>query len=169
MVFDLDPDEGVAIAQLRQGVLDLKTVLDKLKLCSFLKTSGNKGYHVVVPFRPCTDWETFSLFAKQTVRLMEAKWPELYTSNVRKASRKGRIFIDWIRNGPGATSIAPYSIRAKNGARVSMPIAWEELESVAPNSVTMQESLTRIKKPDPWARFFRCQEMQTISQYSSRQ
>lgn len=162
MVFDLDPDEGMNIKQVCQGVTDLKSVLDELGLKSFLKTSGNKGYHVVVPFTPDADWEIFGNFAKQIAQIMEAKWAKKYTSNVRKASRRGRIFIDWIRNGKGATSIAPYSIRAKKGARVSMPIFWSELGTVTPNSVTMQDAIARLKKPDPWARFFKVQESQII-------
>lgn len=168
MVFDLDPDEGMDISQVRQGVLDLKSVLDELGLCSFLKTSGNKGYHVVVPFGASVGWETFGCFAKRIAQFMETKWQSKYTSNVRKASRKGRIFIDWIRNGKGATSIAPYSIRAKSGARVSMPIAWAELSEVAPNGITMQEAIARIKKPDPWVRFFKVQEGQFMKQSTHR-
>ena len=90
---------------------------------------------------------------------MAEKWPDYYTSNVRKANRKGKIFIDWIRNGRGATSIAPYSLRARKGARVSMPIAWDELETVAPNDVTMGEALMRIKGNDPWQDFFGVEQM----------
>mgnify|MGYP000852614702 FL=1 len=86
---------------------------------------------------------------------MELKWPDRYTSNVRKAKRAGRIFIDWIRNGRGATSIAPYSLRARNGATVSMPIAWDELDTIAPDGIDMAEALRRIKNKDPWQDFFR--------------
>jgi bifunctional non-homologous end joining protein LigD len=85
---------------------------------------------------------------------MEQKWPERYTSNVRKAKRTNKIFIDWIRNGRGATSIAPYSVRARKGARVSMPIAWDELETVAPDSVTIADAILRINSGDPWEGFF---------------
>lgn len=154
MVFDLDPDEGMDLETVRQGVRDVKSILEQLFLKSYLKTSGGKGYHVVVPFKPAVDWETFHDFARRIAEIMEQKWPDRYTSNVRKAKRKNRIFIDWIRNGRGATSIAPYSIRARNGARVSMPIAWEELDTVAPDGVTMAGALTRISGTDPWEDFF---------------
>ena len=140
--------------RLRQGVKDLKSILDALSLVSFLKTSGGKGYHIVIPFSPSATWDGFSDFARRVAELMEKQWPDRYTSNIRKAKRKGRIFIDWIRNGRGATSVAPYSIRARKGAKVSMPIAWDELDTVAPDGVDMADALRRIEEPDPWKGFF---------------
>ncbi len=154
MVFDLDPDEGMQLERVRQGVRDIKALLDELSLTSFLKTSGGKGYHVVVPFVPSVNWETFHDFARRMAEIMEQKWPDRYTSNVRKEKRKNKIFVDWIRNGRGATSIAPYSIRARKGATVSMPITWKELDTVAPDAIDMSEALKQIKKKDPWIEFF---------------
>lgn len=153
MVFDLDPDEGMDLGQVRRGVNDLKGILSELSLSAYLKTSGGKGYHVVVPMQPAASWEAFHGFARRIAEVMEQKWPDRYTSNVRKAKRTGKIFIDWIRNGRGATSIAPYSIRARKGARVSMPIAWEELDTVAPDGIRMEDALARIEGPDPWGDF----------------
>jgi bifunctional non-homologous end joining protein LigD len=153
MVFDLDPDEGMDLLQVRQGVKDTKSILEQLSLKSYLKTSGGKGYHVVVPFRPSADWEAFHAFARRVAEVMEQQWPDRYTSNVRKNKRTGRIFIDWIRNGRGATSIAPYSIRARKGARVSMPITWDELDTTAPDGITMAEALIRLTRHDPWEGF----------------
>ncbi|OQA16412.1 MAG: putative DNA ligase-like protein [Firmicutes bacterium ADurb.Bin356] len=154
MVFDLDPDEGMELSQIHKGVLDLKGLLDELGLNSYLKTSGGKGYHVVVPVLSSASWDGFSGFAKRIAVVMEQKWPEFYTSNMRKVKRKDKIFIDWARNGRGATSIAPYSIRARKGAAVSMPIAWKELEKIAPNEITLNEALLRLAKPDPWQGFW---------------
>ncbi len=154
MVFDLDPDEGMDLYTVRQGVRDIKSILDELSLISYLKTSGGKGYHVIVPLKPAVSWDAFHNFAKRVAQVMEQKWPERYTSNVRKASRTNKIFIDWIRNGRGATSIAPYSIRARKKARVSMPITWGELDSIAPDGVTMPDALLRIHGDDPWKGFF---------------
>lgn len=154
MVFDLDPDEGLDLEKVRQGVRDLKGLLDQLSLKSYLKTSGGKGYHLVIPFRPAAGWDSFHDFARNLSRAMEAKWPDRYTSNVKKSQRKNRIFIDWIRNGRGATSIAPYSVRARGGAPVSMPITWKELDSVAPNGISMEEALSRLAGQDPWSDFF---------------
>jgi bifunctional non-homologous end joining protein LigD len=159
MVFDLDPDEGMNLETVRRGVRDIKGVLDALSLQSFLKTSGGKGYHIVVPLKPAASWDAFHDFARRVAEVMEQKWPDRYTSNVRKASRKGKIFIDWIRNGRGATSVAPYSIRARDGAKVSMPIRWDELDQVAPDGVTMSDALNRIRAADPWDGFFQRDQM----------
>jgi bifunctional non-homologous end joining protein LigD len=158
MVFDLDPDEGMNLEQVRQGVKDVKSILDQLSLTSYLKTSGGKGYHVVVPFKPSVDWDTFHDFARNTAEVMSQKWPDRYTSNVRKEKRKNKIFIDWIRNGRGATSIAPYSIRARKGAPVSMPITWKELDTVVPDGVKMEDALVRIGGNDPWSDFFEIEQ-----------
>lgn len=154
MVFDLDPDEGMELDRIRQGVRDLRGILAELSLVSYLKTSGGKGYHVVVPFKPVASWDAFHDFAKRVAEVMEQKWPERYTSNIRKVKRTDKIFIDWIRNGRGATSIAPYSIRARMGAKVSMPIPWDELDTVEPNGVDMPDAFLRIEKIDPWEDFF---------------
>jgi bifunctional non-homologous end joining protein LigD len=154
MVFDLDPDEGMDLGTVRQGVEDLRSILTELSLSAYLKTSGGKGYHVVIPLKPTVSWDAFHDFARRVAEVMEQKWPERYTSNVRKAKRTNKIFIDWIRNGRGATSIAPYSVRARKGARVSMPIAWDELETVAPDSVTIADAILRINSGDPWEGFF---------------
>ena len=158
MVFDLDPDEGMDLSRVRQGVRDMKNILAELSLESYLKTSGGKGYHVVVPLKPAVSWDVFHDFARGVAQVMEQKWPDRYTSNVRKSKRTDKIFIDWIRNGRGATSIAPYSVRARQGAGVSMPIAWEELDTVAPNGVNMGEALRRISGNDPWQDFFQNQQ-----------
>ena len=153
MVFDLDPDEGLGLEAVRQGVKDLKKILDQLGLVSFLKTSGGKGYHVVVPVT-ASNWDMFKDFAKNIVNVMVEKWPEKYTNNVRKINRKGRIFIDWIRNTKTATSVAPYSLRIKKDATISMPINWYELDKVAPDSINIQEAIKRLKRKDPWEQFF---------------
>lgn len=154
MVFDLDPDLGMDIERVRQGVRDTKSLLDELELKSFLKVSGGKGYHIVVPFVPSALWDTFENFSRQIAFVMEKKWPDRYTTNIRKEKRKGKIFIDWIRNGRGATSVAPYSLRARKGAAVSMPIEWGELDRVEPNSIGIKQAIARLKEPDPWADFF---------------
>lgn len=155
MVFDLDPDEGMDLSTVRRGVRDMRSILSELALNSYLKTSGGKGYHVVVPLKPALSWDEFHDFARRVAEVMEQKWPDRYTSNVRKVKRVGKIFIDWMRNGRGATSIAPYSLRARKGARVSMPIAWDELDTVAPDGIDMADALRRIEGNDPWPDFFR--------------
>jgi len=154
MVFDLDPDELLSLKKIREGVKDLKSILDDLNLKSFLKTSGGKGYHVVVKMDNI-GWEEFRKIAKNIAILMERRWPDKYTSNIRKEKRNNKIFIDWVRNTRGATSIAPYSLRARVNAPVSMPISWDELDKIKPNEITMKKALKRIKLKDPWKDFFK--------------
>jgi len=154
MVFDLDPDEKMSIKKVREGVKDLKQVLDELGLISFLKTSGGKGYHVVVPFRSIKSWKVFTKIAKDIAKVLETKFPDKYVSNMRIKARKGKIFIDWMRNTKGATSVAPYSLRLKNKPRISMPISWDELDKIKPDEITIEEALKRIKKRNPWENFF---------------
>lgn len=154
LVFDLDPDEGMSINKIREGAKDLRNVLKDFSLESFLKVSGGKGYHIVVPTNKLKSWKSAREFAKNIAKLMEMKWPEKYTSNVRKEKRKGKIFIDWIRNTKGATSVAPYSIRIRKGLKVSMPIKWSELDKINPDSITMEEAIKRLKRKDPWENFF---------------
>ena len=154
MVFDLDPDEKLSLKKLRDGVKDLKSILDDLKLKSYLKTSGGKGYHVVVPMKN-VNWEEFRSIAKNIAVLMESKWPDKYTSNIRKEKRKNKIFIDWVRNTKGATSVVPYSLRARKNLPVSMPIFWNELDLIKPNEITINNALKRLKLKDPWKDFFK--------------
>ena len=153
MVFDLDPDEKLSLKKLRDGVMDLKSILDELNLKAFLKTSGGKGYHVVVPIKN-VNWNEFRKIAKNIAVFMESKWPEKYTSNIRKDKRNNKIFIDWIRNIRGATSIAPYSLRARPNAPISFPISWDELDKIKPNEINLKNVMKRLKTKDPWKNFF---------------
>ncbi len=164
MVFDLDPDEGLPLSKVRQGVRELKKTLDGLGLVSFLKTSGGKGYHLVVPFRAGMGAEKFKEFARRVALLMEERFPGDFTANLMKKARTGKIFLDWQRNSPGATSAAPYSLRARDGASVSMPIAWTELSRVAPDGITLKTALKRLDRPDPWADFFEVKKRQTLKE-----
>lgn len=157
MVFDLDPDEKVQIKQIRQGVRDLKKILSQLSLKAYLKTSGGKGYHLVVPFTDCSSWDEFKDFAKKIAQYMEQKWPNRYTSNSSKKNRKNKIFIDWLRNTKGATSVAPYSLRIRENASVSMPIAWKDLDKIKPDEINLYEALKRMKTTSPWKNFFHTQ------------
>ena len=154
LVFDLDPDEGLSLEKLRRGVKDLKKILDEYKLESFLKTSGGKGYHVVVPLRSKVTWKNARKIARDIAKLMELTWPDKYTSNMKKSKRKGKIFIDWVRNIKGSTSVAPYSIRLRRKATVSMPIKWSELDKVKPDEITIKEAIKRIRRKDPWENFW---------------
>lgn len=152
LVFDLDPDEKVSLKKVRDGVRDLKSILDELRLDSYLKTSGGKGYHIVVPISNVSLKE-YKEIAMNIAKLMEAKWPNKYTTNMRLKSRKGKIFIDYLRNSFGATSVAPYSVRLRKKATVSLPIAWSDLDKVRPDTFTIKDLNKIIKEPNPWPNF----------------
>lgn len=154
LVFDIDPDEGVSQEKVKKAALDLKEMLDGVGLVSFLKTSGGKGYHVTVPTKAEADYKKVGEFCRAAAEYLEKKYPDSYTSNIRKAARKGRQFIDWLRNGKGATSVCPYSLRAREGAKVAMPIYWEELKDAAPDFADIAVALKRLRQPDPWRDFF---------------
>jgi bifunctional non-homologous end joining protein LigD len=133
VIFDLDPDEGVPLERVREGALSIRDRLGELGFTSFLKTSGGKGFHVVIPLKPKADWTEVKGFARDFAKAMEQAEPRRYTATLSKKARKGRIFIDYLRNARGATAIAPYSTRARPGAPVAMPIGWEALASSEPN------------------------------------
>lgn len=154
LVFDLDPDESLSIQKIRQGVKDLKSILDKLNLKSFLKTSGGKGYHIYIPLQT-TSWKKTEEIAENIANLMVINWPEKYTTNIRKDQRKNKIFIDYFRNKMGATSVCPYSLRLKNKATISCPIYWNELDTIKPNDITIKNIKERLRKKDPWSNFFK--------------
>ncbi len=163
MVFDLDPDEDLPLSAVKRGARDVKEVLDALGLGSFLKTSGGKGYHIVVPFQRGTEGEGFSAFAKEVALLLENAYPTHYTATMSKTARVGKIFIDWRRNTVGATFVAPYSVRARAGAPISAPIAWEELSRISPASFTLKNIFRRLTAPDPWEDFFRVKASQRLA------
>lgn len=153
IVFDLDPDERLSLAKLRTGVKDLKGILDKLGLKSYLKTSGGKGYHVVVPLKLRSFKEAEEISSK-VAQVMVETWSDRYTVNMRKEARRGKIFLDYFRNKEGATSVAPYSLRLKDGAPISMPIKWSDLDKIKPNGITIKTVDKYLRRVDPWADFF---------------
>lgn len=153
MVFDLDPDEKLSLEKLREAVINVKSVLDELSLQSFLKTSGGKGYHIVVPFSETKNWEKFYELSKQIALLIESKWPKSFTTNLKKDKRQNKIFIDYLRNNKGSTCVAPYSIRARDGAPISFPISWDNLEKTKPNEITIKNYKEYLN--NSWDNFFK--------------
>ncbi len=153
LVFDLDPGPGIAWEGIVAAAREVRQRLDDLGLATFLKTTGGKGLHVVLPIRP-TPWETAKNFARGLAEQMARDAPARYTATVKKSTRKDRIFVDYLRNSREATAVAPYSTRARPGAPVSTPIAWNELGSlVGANRYTvlnLRQRLMRLRK-DPWA------------------
>jgi bifunctional non-homologous end joining protein LigD len=156
MVFDLDPDAGLGWSEVVATALALRERLRGLGLRSFVKTTGGKGLHVVVPIERRIHWDDFKGFAKAVAEQMEAEDPKRYTTNPLKVKRRGRIFVDYLRNTRGATAIAAYSMRARAGATVATPITWAELErGVDPAAFTVTSIPRRLGalRHDPWADF----------------
>jgi len=128
LVFDLDPDVGLDFGKVKAAAVRLKALLGDLGLKTFPLLSGGKGLHVVAPLDQSEDWPTVKSFAERFTRAIAEAEPETFTANIRKVERKSRIFLDWLRNQRGATAVMPFSARAREGAPVAAPIAWEELD-----------------------------------------
>lgn len=156
LTMDLDPGDGVAWERVVEGAFETKERLEKHGLTTFVKTSGGKGLHVVVPLKPKADWESLKAFTKAIADEMAADSPDRYVSTISKAKRKGKILIDYLRNQRGMTAVAPYSPRARPGAAVSMPLAWNEVSpAIGPTHFTILNTPTRLAalKNDPWEDF----------------
>ncbi len=149
--------EGLGIEHVRAATLEVRTRLEEIGLAAFVKTSGGKGFHVVVPLEPNAGWDGVKGFAHDFAKAMEAAEPERYTATLSKKARKGRIFIDYLRNGRGSTTVAPWSTRAKPAASVSVPVTFDLVEGgtgPADFTVGSKELKAMLKKADPWAEFF---------------
>ncbi|WP_411340178.1 DNA ligase D [Sphingopyxis sp. J-6] len=130
MVFDLDPDEGLAFADVKKAAADIRRQLADIGLVSFAMLSGGKGVHVVVPLDPGHDWDAHKDFSKRFAEALSLAEPDRYVATMSKAKRKGKIFIDYLRNQRGSTAIMPYSARAREGAPVAVPVGWDALADI---------------------------------------
>lgn len=153
VVFDLDPGPDVPFAEVKRAAQDLRRLLARLELESFLRVSGGKGLHVVVPLNPGCDWALTRRFARGFAEALAQAEPDRFLAVASKRLRNRRIFIDYLRNGRGATAVASYSLRARPRAPVAMPIGWNELARLArPDAFTLAsvpEKLRRRRR-DPW-------------------
>jgi bifunctional non-homologous end joining protein LigD len=152
LIIDLDPDEKLAHDRLVQSAIEVRDLMKQLGLESFVKSTGGKGIHVVVPVAPDHEWPEFKEFAHNFVLMMERANPKLYLTKMTKAARTGRIFLDYLRNERGATAVAPWSPRARIGVRVAVPLTWAELERTDPKQFSVasfSEWKSRLKR-DPW-------------------
>ncbi len=156
LVIDLDPGDGVPWSVMLDAAREVRARLEAAKLAAFVKTTGGKGLHVAAPLKPKAGWDTVKGFARDLAVAMAADEPKRFIAKATKAERKGRIFIDYLRNGRGATAIVPYSTRARAGATVAMPLGWDELEpSVGSGHFTVANAAARLDNlaADPWADF----------------
>jgi len=157
IVFDLDPGQGVGWPQIIEAARETRERLKAEKLKSFAKLSGGKGIHVVVPIEDA-DWDTTKAFTQRIALAMAADGPQRYVAEMRKSLRQGRIFIDYLRNTREATSVAPYSTRARPGAPVSAPVSWDQLgRTTGSNEFTVLD-LKKHFRHDPWAEIGRVRQ-----------
>ncbi len=156
IIFDLDPDPGVAWGDVIAAVKEVRTRMDEFGLKSFLKTTGGKGLHITVPLTPKHEWPAIKAFARAVAQSMEHDAPDRFIATMSKEKRKGRIFVDYLRNELTATAVAPYAVRARPGATVATPLAWSELTTgLDPKAFTIATVPDRLKTiDDPWADYF---------------
>jgi bifunctional non-homologous end joining protein LigD len=156
--FDLDPDSGL-LSDAVKAALKVKAALDALELKSFVKTSGGKGLHIFVPIRVGPVTEEVLGFAQQLGTRLAAAYPKELTMEMRIAARKGRVFLDSFRNGYGQTVVTPFCVRRRPAAPVSTPLEWSEVTtSLVATDFNLGNFAERLKKPDPWARFFKSRQ-----------
>ncbi|HEX2136373.1 MAG TPA: non-homologous end-joining DNA ligase [Microvirga sp.] len=161
LIFDFDPGEGVPWPEVVAGAREVRDRLREVDIESFPKTTGGKGVHVVVPLTPQAGWAEAKAFARDLAEAVAADSPGRYLAKASKAERKGRIFIDYLRNARGATAVAAYSTRARAGAPVSTPLSWDELsEATGADRFTVASLPARLRAldTDPWADFGRLRQ-----------
>lgn len=164
MIFDLDPGEGVPWSHVQEGAQLVHTLLTELGLKAWLKTSGGKGLHVAVPLAPRLDWDTVKDFSQAVVQHLAQVIPSRFVAKSGPANRVGKVFVDYLRNGHGATTAAAFSARARPGLGVSMPVPWEALDRLKSgahwNIATAREHLS-FQQEDPWAGYWTCRQTLT--------
>lgn len=158
LIFDLDPAVDVEWPRVVQGARYVRSLLDQLGLVSFVRTTGGKGLHVVVPLKPACAWDTVKQFARSFADTLARTYPDEFIAVASKSKRRGLIFLDYLRNARGATSVASYSLRARPGAPVAVPLRWEELGKIKSGAQfdirSLPKRLARLRK-DPWEGFDR--------------
>jgi bifunctional non-homologous end joining protein LigD len=154
IIFDLDPGAGLAFADVVEAANEVRAFLKRLKLNSFAKTTGGKGLHVTVPIARRYSWADVKAFTKAVAERIAVESPDRYLTKISIAERKGKIFIDYLRNDPTSTAVGPYSTRAREGAPVATPLSWRELTAkLDPHAFDIRSVPKRLAKlrSDPWA------------------
>ncbi len=153
LILDLDPDEALSFEDVKRAAREVRERLDQAGLESFALLTGGKGIHVVAPLERRQGWDELKAAARGLARQMSGEMPGLYIAEASKEKRKGRIFIDWMRNERGATAICPFSPRARPGAPVATPVSWEELDGVSAASAytlrSIRQRMAHLNR-DPW-------------------
>lgn len=165
IVLDFDPDDSVPFSEVVKACFEMKKILDKLKLKSFVKLTGGKGIHIHIPFEPRYTWDEVKAFSKALADELVSRSPDKYLATMSKELRVGKIFIDYLRNTYGATAVAPYALRSKEESSVAMPLEWEELKKIkSSDQFTLKKALQKIKKrkSDPWKKFLSTKQVISI-------
>ena len=154
-MFDLDPDEGLPWQRVAEAAHALREQLEPRGLTPFLRSTGGKGLHLVVPVEPKTPWDEAKAFTQRVAEQLVQAEPARYVATMTKSKRRGKLFIDFFRNGRGATAVCSFSTRARPGAPVAVPIAWNELEELRPGAYDVQNLQARLERlrKDPWQGF----------------
>jgi bifunctional non-homologous end joining protein LigD len=161
VIFDLDPDPSLPWSAMVKAVSLVKLVLDEVGLQSFAKTSGGKGFHVVVPLTRRQGWDEVKAFSQAVARHMARVVPQRFSAVSGPKNRVGKIFVDYLRNSRGASTVAPFSVRARSGMAVSMPVSWDEVKTVTRGDEwTMQKALARQRTlgADAWDGYWRTRQ-----------
>ncbi|WP_417309393.1 DNA ligase D [Devosia sp.] len=162
IIFDIDPDEGLDFGNVRDAARDIRDRLAKLGLKTFPLVTGGKGIHVIAPLRPTRDWPDVKAFCKGFAQSLAGDEPDRFTATMSKAKRKGRMFIDYLRNERGSTAIAPFSTRSREGAPCAVPVTWDELETLeAANLFSLEGAAAHAAGPDPWPDYFKLKQALT--------
>jgi bifunctional non-homologous end joining protein LigD len=170
LIFDLDPGEGVTLDEVIVATRELHDRLAEIGLETFLRTSGGKGFHVVAPLSRRNSWDELKEFAKAVADVMVRRAPDRYIATLSKAKRRGKIFVDYLRNQRGSTAVASYSTRARENAPVAAPLAWRELTArTKPDQFTVANIGKRLAKlaADPWADFFSARQSLTKAMFAA--
>jgi bifunctional non-homologous end joining protein LigD len=161
LTMDLDPGDGVAWSSLVSAAREVRQRLADVGLESFAKTTGGKGLHVVIPLTPSADWDQAKTFCRELAEAMAADAPDRYVATMAKKARTGRIYVDYLRNGRGATAVAAFSTRARPSCGVSTPVSFDELDALGSGDHFTLDNLSRRLEflgADPWADFFRIKQ-----------
>jgi bifunctional non-homologous end joining protein LigD len=159
IIFDIDPDEGLDFAEVRRAAEHIRARLAEIGLETFPMVTGGKGIHVIAPLQPRAEWPEVKDFCRAFAEKLAADEPERFTANIRKVNRKGRMFVDYLRNERGSTAIAPFSTRARDGAPCAVPVAWDEVpELTGANLFSLGAAAARARGNDPWPDYFKLKQ-----------
>lgn len=151
IVFDIDPDAGLDFGDVKQAARDIRQRLVDLGLEAFPMVTGGKGIHVIAPLAPLAAWPEVKAFCKAFAQGLELDEPARFVANMSKARRKGRMFVDYLRNERGSTAVAPFSTRSREGAPCAVPVSWDEVPELrAANQYSLKAAAARAAVPDPW-------------------